>query len=208
MITLKTESKIIKEKPFLSVSQFKNRIVTLPNEIIEHNSIVKGIRRSGKTDKVLIPAFEMCKNGILYVDYNHESEDILKKIAEKNNRTLHIFYNKDVNIQRIIQYIIKGHIVYFNVRQGKENDIEYLNSILNGIAMYSSKIEDSINILIDNVQYLGKLDSFEHIISNCENIKILMTLCYTRQLESFYGEETIKLIKESFDSYDVEKQQE
>lgn len=207
MIKLKKETDLLKNVPFLSVSQFKNEKVILNSEIITYNSIIKGIRRSGKTEKVLIPAFELCESGVLYVDYNNEAENIIKKICEKKNRTVHVFYNKDVNIQKIIEYILKGHIVYFNIRQGKENDLEYLNLIFKGIYENSCKIKDKVNILIDNIQYLGRINNLEDLIVNCNNVKILMTLCYTRQIQEFYGETITNIIKENCYSYDVEKQQ-
>ena len=207
MIKIRKEQDIVKDKPFLSVSQFKRELAELENDIVNHNSLVKGARKTGKTDKILIPAFNMCKNGVLYIDYNNESEDIIKEICKNKNRTVHIFYNKDVNISKIIEYVVSGHIVYFNIRQGKSNDIEHLNLILEGIYENVNKIENRLNILIDNVQYLGKLNRFEELLFNYDNVKTLMTLCYTRQLEDFYGEEFVKRVKEKCYSYDVEKQQ-
>lgn len=207
MIKIRKEKDINKDKAFLSVSQLKKEIIELDNDIINQNSLVKGARKSGKTDKVLIPAFEMCNNGVLYIDYNNESEDVIKEICKRKNRTVHIFYNKDINIQKIIEYVVDGHIVYFNIRRGKENDIEHLNLIFEGIYQNVSKIEEKVNIIIDNVQYLGKIQKFEELLLSCENVKFLMSLCYTRQLQDFYEEEFIKKIKGTCNSYDVEKQQ-
>lgn len=207
MIKIKKEKDILKDKPFLNVSQLNKEEVELETDIINHNSLIKGARKTGKTDKILIPALEMCNNGVLYIDYNNESEDVIKKICKNKNRTVHIFYNKDVNIQKIIDYVINGHIVYFNIRRGKENDIENLNLIFSGILQNSFKIDSKINILIDNVQYLGKLSNFEELLFDCENVKFLLSLCYTRQLEDFYGEDFVRKIKDQCYAYDVEKQQ-
>lgn len=207
IINLRKEKNLVKNKPYLSVSQFKSSHVILDKDIINNNSMVKGTLRSGKTDKVLIPAFELCEDGLLYIDYNHEAEDILRDICEEKNRTLHIFCNQDLNVDKVIEYIVKGHIVYFNIRRNKENDLENLNLIFKGLYENSHKIKSKVNVLIDNIQYLRRINNLEDLIVKCDNIKILMTLCYTRQLTEFYGETITNIIKENCIAYDVEKQQ-
>lgn len=206
MIKFRREKDVDKNKIFIPISQFKKSELIINEDILEENAAITGIRMSGKTEKVLVPSFSMCKHGGLYIDFKSESEDEVRKIAEDNGRTLHVFYNDTLNVEKVIDQLRDNHLVYFNVRFGKKNDIESLDRILFELYRHRNKLDTTLNIFIDNIQYFNKLENLERIICDESKLKVMITLNYLRQLESVYGEESVKNIKENMIVYDVEKQ--
>ena len=189
---------------FLNVSTFKSRDIELPKDFLDYNTLIKGNRNSGKTDKVLIPSLKLSKHGVLYIDLNNEGLERVKEIAISNNTKLHVYNNETINIDKIIDNLLKGEYVYFNIRYNQPMDLLSLNKIMDYLKKNQSK--ERINIFIDNVQYLGKIKSLPDLILNKENIHVIMTICYTSQLETNYNEDIVNRIRQNVVSYDVNKQ--
>lgn len=209
MIKLKQENQNT-NKTFLSISTFKNSQIQLEEDFLNNNSLIKGARKTGKTEKVLLPAFSSCKNGALYIDYEGESENLVIELSRQNHKKLNVFINKTLDIKKAIHFLENGENVYFNVRSRKKNkeDLNNLNTLLDKIETCSNEFQNKINIFIDNAQFVGRLESLTHLVENDSNAKVFitMTLSYTSQLKDFYSEEEIEIIKEHSISYDVEKQ--
>lgn len=205
MIKFIKETDYDKNKTVLNVSAFKNADIIFDKDIIKGNPLITGSRNTGKTDKVLIPLFNMSKGGVLYIDHNGQAQE---RIIESTDRTVHIFYNKDVNVNKIINLLLDGKIVYFNIRDNKLQDLENLNIILNGIYSSRKTLINNLVIFIDDFQFIGRLDIISKLYKKSYkyNINIVACVHYTRQLKQLYSNEEVTIIKENSTEYDVEKQ--
>lgn len=199
---LKRETEVEGFNTFLDSIQFKNSNVTLPIDILNHNVIVKGNRNSGKTEKVLIPSVRRVKEGALYIDFYGEAQEEVKKMAKENIYGEKKFFIYNKRIPEIISLLDNGYIVYFTIEEKKDLiELNKLITLLENIAF-----KKQINMLIDNINYLGEIKSLPNLIINNDTINVIMTLCYSSQLEEFYSKDIVKKIKEETISYDVNKQ--
>lgn len=205
MLKLKEEKIEDKNKNFLSPLTFKKQEIIIDESFYNTNNIIKGGRKTGKTEKVFIPAFVNCKNAAIYIDY--EKEGFIE--ISKKCKDIQIIDIKNINKEEFRKLLEENKKIYINIDRYNKNHLLNLNNFFNLLYLFSKEgflKNEKINVFIDNFQYMSKLDKLPDLLMTSYIFKFTIGVHYSKQLESFYGDLIVNNIKENSISYDVEKQ--